>query len=252
MASDRVRWRGLYNTLRRQIESGDLAPGAKVPPELELAEMHQLSRTTVRQALAQLQADGLITPGQGRLGRRVRDQRPLEWHLHRFERERRRDDPRTGLDDWAASVAEQGRTPQQEVTVSIEIPSDSVARALQLKAGEMAVRRRRIRRVDGVPHQLSTSYFPEDLARGTVLMEERDVVMPGGILRSIGHPQASVRDEIYIRMPTTYEASQLAIPPGTPVGEHRRTGYGEDGRPVRHMVTVFPGDKHFLVYEAEL
>ena len=136
--------------------------------------------------------------------------------------------------------------------MSIETPPPEVALALELSPGDMAVRRSRIRYVDDVPYQLSTSYFPEDLARGTLLMEERDVSVPGGILRHIGCPQVSIRDQIIIRMPTSVEADQLDIPTGTPVGEHRRTGYGEDGQPVRHMITVFAGDKHFLVYELDL
>ncbi|MFG1755915.1 GntR family transcriptional regulator [Streptosporangium sandarakinum] len=250
--ADTPLWEELYNELRRQIESGELPPGSAVPRELQLASEHSLSRTTVRQALARLQADGLITRGQGRLGRRVRDQRPLEWNLHRFERGERRDDASTGMDDWAAGVAEQGREPRQEVRVSIEAPPADICMALELDEGEMAVRRTRIRYVDNAPYQLSTSWFPESLARDTLLMETRDVAVPGGILRHIGCPQVAIRDRIIIRMPSPAEADQLDIPAGTPVGEHQRTGYGEDGQPIRHMVTVFPGDKHFLVYELEL
>lgn len=252
MAGDTSLWEELYADLRRRIETGELAPGAQVPRELELAKTHELSRTTVRQALARLQADGLVTRGQGRLGRRVREQRPLEWNLHRFERGERRDDPSTGMDDWSAGVAEQGRTPHQDVKVAIEVPPSDIALALELDESEMAVRRTRVRSVDGVPYQLSTSWFPESLARDTVLMESRDVAVPGGILRHIGCPQVSIRDQILIRMPSPAEADQLDIPTGTPVGEHRRTGYGEDGSPVRHMVTVFAGDKHYLVYELEI
>ncbi|MET8146356.1 GntR family transcriptional regulator [Sphaerisporangium sp. NPDC005288] len=250
--ADTPLWEGLYLELRRQIESGDLAPGAPVPRELQLADQHSLSRTTVRQALAKLQADGLITRGQGRLGRTVREQRPLEWNLVRFERGERRDDAATGMDDWAAAVAEQGRTPRQEVRVTIEAPPADVCMALELADGEMAVRRARIRYVDNVPYQLSTSWFPENLARDTVLMQQADVAVPGGILRHIGSPQVAIRDRIIIRMPSPAEADQLDIPNGTPVGEHQRTGYGEDGQPVRYMVTVFAGDKHFLVYELEI
>lgn len=245
-------WEGLYKNLRERIVSGDLPPDSEVPRELQLVAEHGVSRTTVRQALAQLQADGLITRGKGRLGRRVRAQRPLEWNLHRFERGERRDNPSTGMDDWSSAVAEQGRVPRQEVRVTIAVPPDDVALALELEPGQMAVRRHRVRYVDGVPYQLSVSWFPEEIARDTLLMEERDIAVPGGILRSIGCPQVSVRDQISIRMPTPAEADQLDIPTGTPVGEHHRTGYGEDGQPIRHMVTTFGGDKHFLVYELEL
>jgi len=50
-------------------------------------------------------------------------------------------------------------------------------------------------------------------------------------------------------MPTPTEADQLELPMGTPVGQHVRIGIGTDDRPVRVMVTVFPGDRQVLAYE---
>ncbi|MFJ9558386.1 GntR family transcriptional regulator [Nocardiopsis sp. NPDC101807] len=251
-------WEAVYEDLRQRIlrgvdtpgAPGALSPGATVPTEAELCEQHEVSRPVVRQALGRLQQDGLISRGQGRRGRRVRDPRPIAWRLHEFERGGRRD---TGFaDDWAAGITEQGRSPRQTVVASVEAAGTDVAACLEVEPGTMVVHRARVRYVDDVPYQLSNSYFPELLARGTLLMEQRDVAVPGGILRSIGHPQVSVRDTILIRMPTPSEAADLDIATGVPVGEHRRTGYGEDGTPVRHMITVFPGDRHYLVYDLDL
>ena len=42
------------------IEAGTLAPGTKLPPERTLAETFSITRVTVRQALARLEAEGLI------------------------------------------------------------------------------------------------------------------------------------------------------------------------------------------------
>lgn len=258
MASENPLWVRVYEELRRRIERGvedpeaqdALRPGAHMPTEAELCDEHQVSRPVVRQALGRLQQDGLISRGQGRRGRRVRDPRPIAWRLHEFERGARRDDHRE--DDWAAAISDQGRVPRQEVVVSVEAAGPDVATALKVAPGTMVVHRSRVRYVDDVPYQLASSYFPEQIARGTLLMEQRDVAVPGGILRHIGHPQLSVRDSILIRMPTPTEASDLDIATGVPVGEHRRTGYGEDGNPVRHMITIFPGDRHFLVYDLDL
>ncbi|MGI5122823.1 GntR family transcriptional regulator [Marinactinospora thermotolerans] len=258
MTRENPLWEGVYEALRRRIEQGvstpdapgALRPGATVPTEAELCEEHDVSRPVVRQALGRLQQDGLISRGQGRRGRRVRDPRPIAWRLHEFERGGRRD-TRTS-DDWAAGIIEQGRVPRQTVVVSVEAASTDVAACLEVAPDTMVVHRSRVRYVDDVPYQLSHSYFPEELARGTLLMEQRDVAVPGGILRHIGHPQISVRDTILIRMPTPAEATELNIATGVPVGEHRRTGYGEDGAPVRHMITIFPADRHYLVYDLDL
>jgi GntR family transcriptional regulator len=248
----RHRWAVIYDDLRRRIDNRDLAPGQQIPGELDLAEQYSVSRQTVRTALSRLQHEGLISAGRGRLGRVVRDNRPLWWDLTRFERSDRRDDPTTGLDDWAAGVVEQGRTPRQEVTVGIVAPPSDISIHLQLDDGDLTVKRQRIRYVDNVPYQLATSWFPEHLARGTVLMEPHDIAMPGGLMAHIGRPQSRVHDEIVVRMPTPTEREALDLSTGTPVGQHLRIGYDENNCPLRVMVTIFPGDRHFLVYDQDL
>ncbi|MEV4579280.1 GntR family transcriptional regulator [Nonomuraea jabiensis] len=244
--------RALYervaDTLRTSIERGELAPGDTVPPEQELADRHGVSRQTVRQALQQLTNEGLLSSGRGR-GRTVRSQARLRWHLSHFEH---RGSHSADADAWAAEVQDQGRVPLQEVSVGLEIPPKAVAERLKLDAEQdIVVVRRRVRYVDDVPFQLAESYFPEDLARGTALMRPKNVSAPGGLLASIGHPQQRLVDEIQVRMPTKYESARLGLPAGTPVAEHMRTGYDAEGRPVRVMVTVAPGDRHTLVYELD-
>lgn len=60
-SADRAVFRQLADLLRNQIESGELGPGESLPSELRLAEEYGISRTTVRQAIAQLRTEGLVT-----------------------------------------------------------------------------------------------------------------------------------------------------------------------------------------------
>ncbi|WP_435054300.1 UTRA domain-containing protein [Nonomuraea angiospora] len=179
----------------------------------------------------------------------MRSQARLRWHLSHFEH---RGGHSADADAWATEVQDQGRVPLQEVSVGLEIPPKAVAERLNLDAErDIVVVRRRVRYVDDVPFQVADSYFPEDLARGTALMQPKSVSAPGGLLASIGHPQHRLVDEIQVRMPTKDESARLGLPAGTPVAEHMRTGYNAEGRPVRVMVTVAPGDRHTLVYELD-
>ncbi|MGB3698738.1 MAG: FCD domain-containing protein [Gordonia sp. (in: high G+C Gram-positive bacteria)] len=52
--------------LLRAIRSGDLAPGSALPPERELASTFGVSRVSIRQAVAALEAMGLLTVQHGR------------------------------------------------------------------------------------------------------------------------------------------------------------------------------------------
>ncbi|MER5641858.1 GntR family transcriptional regulator [Kitasatospora sp. NPDC002227] len=251
-AETRARWQVVYDDIRGQIDRGVLGKGDQVPGEVFLADRHGVARSTVRSALSRLEQEGLITAGKGRLGRTVRNDEPLVWNLHSFERRDRRDDPNTGMDDWARGVADQGRIPHQEIKPSLEMAEATVAGWLGVPVNSPVVRRSRRRAVDDRPWQLSDSWFPEWAKDTPLLTHVEDLVLPGGALAYLGHPQVRTRDEIRVRMPSPGEAQRLEIPVGTPVMEHVRIGYGVDDMPVRVMITVAPGDRTTLVYELEV
>src|SRR5215213_8982059 len=60
-SADRAVFRQLADLLRNQIQSGQLGPGDPLPSELRLAQEYGISRTTVRQAIAQLRTEGLVS-----------------------------------------------------------------------------------------------------------------------------------------------------------------------------------------------
>lgn len=55
----------LAERLTVQIESGTLQPGDRLPTELQLADVHGVSRTVVREAVHQLKSQGLVRSRQG-------------------------------------------------------------------------------------------------------------------------------------------------------------------------------------------
>lgn len=69
--SDRAVYRQLADILRAQITDGTLTPGAHLPSELRLSQDYGIARSTARQAIALLRAEGLVT-AEGRKGYVVR------------------------------------------------------------------------------------------------------------------------------------------------------------------------------------
>ena len=55
----------LSEILTRQIESGERAPGSRLPTEEQLAAEYGVSRTVIREGIARLKSDGLVTTRQG-------------------------------------------------------------------------------------------------------------------------------------------------------------------------------------------
>lgn len=55
----------LYEKLKADIVSGLMLPGAKLPPQKDIAEQQEVSRTVVREAVARLEAQGYAVSRQG-------------------------------------------------------------------------------------------------------------------------------------------------------------------------------------------
>lgn len=229
------------DSLRRQIATAE--PGSRLPSEEDLQEQHGVSRGTVRSALKVLIGEGLIE-SRGSRGYYTRADQPYEYWPDDFEHAlRRKDTAESGADAWAASVRAQGRTPRQEVEVAMIPPPVKVVQRLDTQPGELVVVRRRLRWVDDRPTMTADSYYPRDVADGTAIMQAGDVIIPGGLMRAAGHPQAYFIDEDNPRPPTPEESALLELSPGTAVLESIRIGYNHDDRPVRVIITIAPGGR---------
>lgn len=246
MTREPSRTRQIADELRQQIESGALGPGALLPSEPEVAQRYGVSRQTARTALQTLEQEGLVIV-RPRRGRIVRSHRRLVWRLSEFELPQN-----TGLasaDAWEADIERQGHDPtRQDLEVENIVPPPGIARRLGLDPEtDRCIVRRRVRYIDSKPGIISDDYFDETIVRGTELAEPEDTTRED-ILKEAGYEQVYDIDEIITRMPTPDEMRRLSLGTGQPVAEHIRTGYTEDDKAVRVMVSIVPGDTLILRY----
>jgi DNA-binding GntR family transcriptional regulator len=233
----------LTETLRERIEN-DFYPDGRIPSEASLVAEFDVSRTTVRSALIALQNEGLLRAQSG-VGYFVR-------HFKHFEY-RPQDDFRrakliTEADPFTSAAPD--RNPSQRIEVSMVPAPANVARRLHVAEGEFVVLRSRLRMLDGEPFQLNDSYYPRDVAENTEVMHPDNIARGvNHVLAERGHVQVRALDEIWIRMPRPAEVHRLRIPPGTPVAEHIITGFTKEGRPVRMVRVVLPGDRNVITFE---
>ncbi|MFD7027046.1 GntR family transcriptional regulator [Streptomyces sp. NPDC059917] len=133
--------------LRTAITAGEYGSGARLPAEDELARRHGVSRGTVRQALAALRADGLVTSRRGT--RRVVLAAPGDAgsaELRSFTR-------------WARSLGREpgGRT----VAVDRAAADAEEAEHLRIAPGGPVYRVRRLRTLAGAPVMVERTTYPE-------------------------------------------------------------------------------------------
>lgn len=255
--------------LREQIYDGRLAPGERLPTQVELAEHHEVHRFTVKAAIEDLQSEGLVVAYSDRRGTIVREYAPLLTMLTQIERGRL-DDPESG-DDWAARVRRQGRIPRQEVRVHLDVPAPPyiVERkaqeriGLRLAPGDPVVRRERRRwEAEGPgkffrPVELSDSWFPQWVANTPLpgtdrrpLRDDGDVVLQGGLLAAIGIPQVAPLDgRVTARVATPETRKFFDLPRGTLLLVVSLVGKNAEGVPVRCEVRQAPTDRNVLGFE---
>lgn len=240
----------LATELRTAIESGSLAPGAKLPSERELAERHGMARNTVRQAVRLLAESGLVVSEHGR-GVFVRPAiAVVRLGNDRYSPRHRG----TGLSPFLLECAKQGKVGRFEV-LSIErlVPPKDVAKRLNISdKTESVLRRENVFWADSDPLQRVTTWLPWSLAEGTGLVED-EVGHPfgiHGILEQKGHTMGRILDEVNARMPTPEERELLRIPLGVPVIDVLHTSIDTDGAAYELTRFVMRADMSALLYSA--
>lgn len=215
-------------TLRERMRDGTYPPDAQLPAESELSAQFGVSRITVRQALSDLQKDGLIikVAGKGSFVSRPKASQPL-----------------ARLEGFSEAMSRQGYTIHNKVISFKSVPASALV-AQQLGLGEDApvIEIKRIRYLDREPVSLEITYLPqepgarladEDLAgRDIFLILEHDYGIP------LGHADlqigAVVADEAL--------AMALQVMEGTALLKLQRLTHTAEGRPLDFEHLYFRGD----------
>lgn len=136
----------LSDTLAEQIMDGTLSEGTLLPSERELCQQYGISRTTVRQALQDLNQKGYSKTIHGKGTVVVRPQIRQELRsIYSFDEDMRR----------------LGKEPETQIMDFVEIvPTGAIAEKMKLPAGESVYRIMRLRLANDEPMLLETNYLP--------------------------------------------------------------------------------------------
>ncbi len=154
-------------------------------------------------------------------------------------------------DAWGADAAAQGRRGTQRILHAGEVAAPAeVARLLGLAEGEAVVVRRRLILLDDRPNELTDTYYPVGIARGTGLAGTAKI--PGGavtLLARLGHVGAVVREDVTADNPDDEERKIFLTAPGEPVLRLTRVTVDRHGRPLQVDRMVMPALSQRLRYE---
>ncbi len=221
----------LYHQLKQRIaediEKGNYPVGSRIPPEHELENIYQVSRVTVRRALAELTSDGLLERKQGKgtfvsVPALSRDMKSI----HSFHDSCRKSGKRAGT----------------RVIRIAEKPADaSDCEELGLSPGEHVIETIRVWRADGIPVAIETNHFPMAYA---YLENENLSGSLYQVLRQYGIEPDQATHEISLVFADSINASLLDIQTGDPLIRLREVVYDQKGRPLHNSIQLICGDRY--------
>lgn len=232
--------------LQSRIGGGEWNATRKLPSEAQLAHDYGVSRMTVRQALAELDKDGIVQRRQG-VGTFIGD--AVEGHG-------RVTMTMSSTMLVRKALVDMGYDPEARLTQAkvIPVPSEDIARALQIREDENVAFFERSFIVDGKGLVLSRSFLPHRLVEGIVDRPlEHDSIHRTLADRYSIYVQRSQRWIEAVRA-TDDEAEALSVEVGSPQLLLTSLFFDTRSLPVEYVRTVWPGDsiRIFLEQRVEL
>lgn len=220
----------VYLVLRDRILSGAAAYGTRLATENELADIHGVSRVTVRRALGELERERLIERRRSAGTRVIYRPAPA---------------PMTAdISGVLANLADMGRRTAVKLLSFDYVPAEgAVAEALGARPAEMLQRAVRVRSVDGQPFSYLTTHVPESLS----LTYSRQDLASRPLLDLIDRAGVKVdraRQRISAVLAGPDAAAALGVHTGSPLIELVRVVLDQNGRGVEHLHALYRPDRY--------
>lgn len=217
------------------IRARGLEPGDRLPGEHELCQAFGVSRTVVRQALAELEHEGVVWREKGR-GTFV-------------------DDPRTSrgiggvligsFEDIQSNAGEQHSRVLARRVVAAGGP---IAHDLRLAIGDEIVEIERVREVDGVPWAFTRTQLPADIGRPLMEADLEDVSL-FALMERLGIRVERAHRSIEADVANDAVAAILGTASGAPVLVMRSVSFDVSGTPIERFTGYHRGDRSRLDVE---
>jgi GntR family transcriptional regulator len=219
-----------------QVESGELLPGDRLPPERELSEQLGVNRMTLRRALGVLEAQGLVVRRHG-----------VGTYISEPKIDRRMDT----VFRFTRGMQSRGYTPGTRlISLDLVMMDAALGRELAVPVSAPAYRILRLRTVNQEPVLLESYTIPAGRFPGLegYDLEERSIyeVMESEYGVSIARARQSYEPVVA----STFEAELLGVRVGAPLMLEKRISFDAGDQPVEYGKDRYRGDRFRFVTEA--
>ncbi|AWB84488.1 GntR family transcriptional regulator [Corynebacterium liangguodongii] len=203
--------------LREKIRSGALQPGDAIPSEATLCAQFGSARGTVRQAVATLRAEGVISSGQGRRSRVV--QRIASQSF----------DDVVSFSQWCRS---NGIEPGQRTqSVTRGFAGAQLAEDFHIGQDDPVVSVHRLRLMDGAPAMVERLNYPLHVGKHVLSFDPDTGSIYEQLIANGVDIDHALRVIDAIEAPEE-DATLLGVTPGTPLLRVRRKAFTASGSPI--------------------
>ncbi|MGY6270863.1 GntR family transcriptional regulator [Achromobacter denitrificans] len=214
--------------LAAEIAAGLLPSGSRLPTEDRLIERFAVSRTTVRKAVENLVARGLVEIRRGK---------------GTFVTEPKLTQALTSLSGFVEDMAALGRQATARLLDKRPVPAtEDVARQLDVAQGALVYRIERVRLADGTAMSFDETYLPLDI--GEKVASNDLEAEPIFDLLELRYDLPLIEAEYQLEAVTADDrvARALGVGAGSPIFLIERTSYTEGQRPVDYEKLYYRGD----------
>ena len=220
----------LSTYIEARIKSKEWQPGQLLPSEQEFCDVLGISRTVVRQAMADLDRKGLITKQNGK--RSTVAHPKYEGGLMQT------------LRGFYEDAVAKGQKPSTQVLKFKVIGADAeVAQALKLAEGEPVIMLDRLRSLDGDPEVLVVTYLPEKMCPELVHEDFSNQSLYEALSRKYGLTITQGFRTIEAIALDRADAKLLGLRAGSPALLLKSIGLLESGTPLEYFIAKHRGDR---------
>ncbi len=218
--------------LKKRIERHEWDAYHKLPSEAELAQQYDVSRVTIRQTLAELEKDGVISRYQGK-GAFI-NASPVPF-VHEFS--------------YALVLGE--RISQQGFSMTAKVlnqvlvdepPFPDIAEGLQLQTGDKVVYIKRLFLLDERPIAIGRSWLNAATVPGFEAKPMVDNSLSKSMAHYYRHKPITVDDYLEVVRATPSDRNLLKSAPDMPLLLVKGISFLAGGHPLEYSETVWSGD----------
>lgn len=220
----------LMDVIKEKIHAGEWKPNAQIPSEPDLCNIYGVSRTVVRQALRELEIEGLINRRKGK-GTFVAEPKISESLAQK-------------LTGFYQDMVERGLNPVTQVLQHDVVPAEKkVADFLGIKPETRVIVIERLRFINDEPIVLVTSYLPYDLCPQIANIDLSNRSLYESLETECGLMIAYGRRIIEAVAANEREAALLQVDSCAPLILLDSVSYLEDGTPIEYFHALHRGDR---------